>query len=327
MQKTSGFYLAIMSTIPWLFFVIPWMFHCMMFVLEMLKSWICGGRLLGFWFYIYWSFISLIFSLFFRLQLAVGRAGSFSFCLFLQYSIRGRRPVQAVSRLRTTRISDWLSSFALVGVFDVVRLKVFFTAFVKINSGCGFILRSFRMDCCLGMRSFVWIWTIFVSHMNIGQFLENAWLLSPQWQHRTSVLVHLSLLCPWQLHFAHFAIVSWHLFTVCPYLRHVLQLIGLSKYSKVLVFACSPGISMNLGVFFLWKSVGVEYKQCFWFISMLLSSRLGGCTLSLVRCHSLQYPVCYNRGCRSGLGFGWFCRMRIFQLLPFLWIVENIVML
>ena len=34
---------------------------------------------------------------------------------------------------------------------------------------------------------------------------------------------------------------------MCPNLRHVLQLIGLSKYSKTLVFACSPGISMHLG--------------------------------------------------------------------------------
>ena len=59
--------------------------------------------------------------------------------------------------------------------------------------------------------------------------------------------MHLSLLCPWQLHRAHVAIVSWHLFAVCPYLRHILQLIGLSKHSKTLVFACSPGVYINIG--------------------------------------------------------------------------------
>ena len=37
------------------------------------------------------------------------------------------------------------------------------------------------------------------------------------------------------------------LFAVCPYLRHVLQLIGHSKYSKTLIFVRSPGIFMNLG--------------------------------------------------------------------------------
>ena len=47
---------------------------------------------------------------------------------------------------------------------------------------------------------------------------------------------------------------------------------------------------------------------------MLLFSHLEGCTLSLVRCYSLQYPGCYSRGCRSGPGFGCFCRTRIFQL-------------
>ena len=51
---------------------------------------------------------------------------------------------------------------------------------------------------------------IFVLEMvlKIGQFLGNAWWSFPQGQHLTSVLVHLSLLCHWQLHFAHVAIVS-----------------------------------------------------------------------------------------------------------------------
>ena len=73
------------------------------------------------------------------------------------------------------------------------------------------------MACNLGTRSFVWIWLISVSLSHIGQFLEKAWWFSPQWHHLTSVLVHLSLLCLWLLHLAHFAIASLHLFTVCPY--------------------------------------------------------------------------------------------------------------
>ena len=101
---------------------------------------------------------------------------------------------------------------------------MFFTAFERINTEFGFSLS--RMACSPGMRSFVWIWTISVSILNVEQFLENVWWASPQWQHLTSVRVHLSLLCPWQLHLA--TIVSWNLFTMCPYLRHVLQLIGLS---------------------------------------------------------------------------------------------------
>ena len=51
---------------------------------------------------------------------------------------------------------------------------MFFTAFEKIDSGCGFIVRGFRMACCPGMRSFVWTWTIYVYLSNIGQFLEDA---------------------------------------------------------------------------------------------------------------------------------------------------------
>ena len=84
------------------------------------------------------------------------------------------------------------------------------------------------MGYSLSMCYFVWIWTISVSILNIGQFHENDWLSAPQWQDLTSVLVHLSLLCLPLLHLAHVTIVSWHIFTVCPYLKHVLQLFGLS---------------------------------------------------------------------------------------------------
>ena len=116
--------------------------------------------------------------------------------------------LRVFARIGLTFFSD------LDGDFDIVRLEVFFTAFEKIISGIGFSLGSFCMACSLGIRSFVWIWTITVYFFNIRQFLENAWWFSPQWQHLTLVLGHFSLLCPWQLYFPHVAIVSWHIFTV-----------------------------------------------------------------------------------------------------------------
>ena len=96
-------------------------------------------------------------------------------------------------------------------------------------------------------------------------FYQFTLVESPLWcasqsQHLISVLMHLSLLCPLLLHLAHVAAVSRHLFSECPFLRQFSQLIGLSKYSYTLVFACSPGISMNLGGSFSLKSVGVERK-------------------------------------------------------------------
>ena len=124
--------------------------------------------------------------------------------------------------------SDRLSFSDLVGDFNVVGLEVLSTAFKKINSGFGFSLKSFRMACSLGTRSFVWFWTISVSLLNFGQFLENAWWSAPQWQHLNMVLVHLSLLCPWMLLLENVVIVSQHVFTVCPHLRRVLQLLDLS---------------------------------------------------------------------------------------------------
>ena len=47
---------------------------------------------------------------------------------------------------------------------------------------------------------------------------------------------------------------------------------------------------------------GLEVKLLVFII--VIFSRLGGCTLSLVNCHSIQNPGCYSRGCRSGLVFG-----------------------
>ena len=56
----------------------------------------------------------------------------------------------------------------LVGDFDPVGLKVFFTAIEKINSVFGFSLRSFRKACSLSMHSVVWI-------CRISGFLLNFW--------------------------------------------------------------------------------------------------------------------------------------------------------
>ena len=105
--------------------------------------------------------------------------------------------------------SDLLSCLDLIRDFDVVGLKVLVSAFMKINSGFGFNLRSFRMPCSLGMRYFVGIWLISV--LNIGQFHEKTWWSAPQWQHLISILGHLPLLFSWLLHLAYVAIVSWHL--------------------------------------------------------------------------------------------------------------------
>ena len=54
----------------------------------------------------------------------------------------------------------------LVGDIDVDGIGVFFTAFEKINSGFGFSLRSFCMECSLGVSFFVWILMISVSLLN-----------------------------------------------------------------------------------------------------------------------------------------------------------------
>ena len=75
----------------------------------------------------------------------------------------------------------------------MVRLEMFFTAFEKIYSGFRFSLRSFRLACSLRMRSIVWIWTISVSLLIIGQFLEIAWWSFSAVAASESVLVHLSI--------------------------------------------------------------------------------------------------------------------------------------
>ena len=44
MQRTSGFPLDIRCTISLFLFAIPWMFHCIVVLLEILKTWICVGK-------------------------------------------------------------------------------------------------------------------------------------------------------------------------------------------------------------------------------------------------------------------------------------------
>ena len=75
---------------------------------------------------------------------------------------------------------------------------------------------------------------------------------------------------------------------------------------------------MNLGGSFSLNFSRSGVEAMFSALIHVAFSRVGGCTRSLVRCHSLQYPVCYSRGYRSGLGFGRLCRMRILQLRLFL---------
>ena len=183
-------------------------------------------------------FIFLLFSLLRHLRVAVGKTAPFTPSLSLstvsvavgQYSgwVVFFNPEVFEKICVTVASSDWLPCSDQVGDFAAVGIEMFFTAFEKINLCFGFSLKSFRTACSLGMRSFVWISTISIYILNIRQLLENVRRCSPQWQHLISVLLHLSLLGPWQLHLANVANVSRHFFTVCPYLRHVLQLIDLS---------------------------------------------------------------------------------------------------
>ena len=106
----------------------------------------------------------------------------------------------------------------------------------------------------------------------------------------TSLLVHVSFLCPSQLHRAHVVIVSWHLFVGYPNLRRVLQLIGLSKYSNTFVFACSPGISMNLGDSFSLKVSRSGVEEMFLVDIQVAFFTSRSCIISIVHCHILQYP-------------------------------------
>ena len=71
------------------------------------------------------------------------------------------------------------------------------------------------MACGLSLRSLIWILIISVSFFfDFVQFHEEAWWSTSQWQHLTSILMHLTLFCLWLLHLAHVAIVSRHLFIV-----------------------------------------------------------------------------------------------------------------
>ena len=82
-HKISGFSSAIRSLNFAFLFAFSRMFYRMIFAGETLRSWICGGSLIGHWFYICWCFSFLLSSLLSLLQFAVGRVGSFSFYLFL----------------------------------------------------------------------------------------------------------------------------------------------------------------------------------------------------------------------------------------------------
>ena len=104
MHRTARFSSAFMPTNSCFFCDILWMFHCIIFVLDVLKFLNCGENMIGPWFYICWSFTFLVFLPSCRLPWVVGRAGSFSFDPFQEYSIRVCRTVPSVSRLCWIRI-------------------------------------------------------------------------------------------------------------------------------------------------------------------------------------------------------------------------------
>ena len=99
MRRTSRFFSAIRSINSVFLYAIPWMFYCIILILEILKSWIIGGRLIGLWFYIFWSFISWFFSLSSCPHLAVETGGSIRF-LFLFWILVGSLKMLG-GRLRT----------------------------------------------------------------------------------------------------------------------------------------------------------------------------------------------------------------------------------
>ena len=100
--------------------------------------------------------------------------------------------------------------------------------------------------------------------------------------------------------------VTRHLFTGCPYLRHFSQRIGLLYFSKTLVFACSPGISKNIGGYFSLKvsRSGVE-------VMFLVFIQVAFCTSE--RLYSFISSLPYSS--ISGMLQSWI------QIRPLLWLI------
>ena len=76
---------------------------------------------------------------------------------------------------------------------------------------------------------------------------------------------------------------------------------------------------MSLGGSFSFKvsRSGVEV-MFFVFIHVVFFSRLGGCSLSITRCHSLQYLGCYSRDVDQALALVDFVALEYFNFDPFL---------
>ena len=177
MRGASGFSLDIRSTTYAFLFVFAWMFHCMIFVPEMLKSWVCGGRFIGICCYICWLFNLLLFPHLRHLLLAVGRAFSF-FIPFplVQYPHDGTVSefVFFIPEVFEKKIvafllsldSDWLFCSNLVGNFDVVRLKVFFTTLRRLIQDLGLLWKDF-------VRPVVWVCVLL---LGTGWFQFLSWI-------------------------------------------------------------------------------------------------------------------------------------------------------
>ena len=97
-QRIPGFSLDIRSINSAILYETPWLFLCMMLVLELLKTWICGGRLIELWSYICWHFIFLLtlkraasFFIFFFSEKPVGRHSWWVLIFPLKTSVKSKR--------------------------------------------------------------------------------------------------------------------------------------------------------------------------------------------------------------------------------------------
>ena len=205
------------------------------------------------------------------------RVGSFSYFPLPKWSNRSRMSVNRWAVLSSHKISvsfkrlytkSWLSiaCFSQACVLKTwVRFTFFFrtsrgfrsswvigvfTAFEKISSGLDWV-RSFRMACVLGTRSFVYILILF------------WFFLAVPWEGLVVCLTVVSfdfgtgtLLCPLLLHLAFAAIASYcaHIWVIScsPLVFHIIR-----ETSFLFVI---PGFLWTSVVVFLWKSVGVVLK-------------------------------------------------------------------
>ena len=176
----------------------------------MLKSWICGGKWIGLWFSICRSFVSLLFLFLRHLQLTVRRVGFFFFSVSHSEVHVGYSRLVVFFSPEVFIIFKWFSTNSRVSLACVVTTCVRLTFSLRIS-------RGFKSS---------WVRGVFAAFERIISW--NEFSVNSVWIQLTSELVHLSLLCPWLLHFALVATVLQHLFTLYPYLRHFSKLNDLS---------------------------------------------------------------------------------------------------